>query len=256
VSGVVERTALGENWSVCLAPEGNDDFAKEFEGNCGLLLGGVLWVAREAFHYDVMENLVYPICGDWGQLGVARSAWLSLQGGCLDISGNFDEMANLPETVWADDGTDKTPTAFRARMGTVAANFGHYASASELTAQLVDNLIEVGKAAAEGLSLIISLISETLERIIIEAAIPVVGWIAGAVEAGVFVTRFWNMVTKALKLIERIARTIEKVVTVLQRVVRVLKCLKTTLAFFNGTLAGANAANTPGAVQHGFGVTA
>lgn len=255
MSGVTERTALGENWSVRLDPEGTEDFAAEFESNCGLLLGKVLWVAREAFHFDVMEHLVYPICGDWGQMGVASRTWKSMAAGCADISGNFDQMAALPETVWAADTTDKSPELFRARMTGVSENFGRYGESSKLISELVDSLIEVGKAAADGLALIISLISETLERIIIEAAIPVVGWIAGAVEAGVFVTRFWQRVHRGLELLEKVTKTIERVVIVLNKIIRVLKVLKTVLNSFAGAVGAANTMNTPGAVKNGFGLT-
>lgn len=253
---VTERHALSENWSACLAPEGNDDFAEEFESNCGFLLGGVLWVAREAFGFDVMDKLVYPLCGDWAILAVTSRAWVSLQGGCADISGNFDGMNQLPESVWAADGTDSAPTQFRARMGEVSKSFMSYSESALLISQLVDSLIEVGKAAADGIALCISLISETLERIIIEASIPVIGWVAGAVEAGVFVTRFWQKVNRALELIEKIMKTIERVVVTLNKIIRVLKILKTVLSTFSGAIAISNTAQTPDAVNHGFGNTA
>ena len=114
----------------------------------------------------------------------------------------------------------------------------------------------MGKAAADGIALCISLISETLERIIIEASIPVIGWVAGAVEAGVFVTRFWQKVNRALELIEKIMKTIERVVVTLNKIIRVLKILKTVLSTFSGAIAISNTAQTPDAVNHGFGNTA
>ena len=253
---VTEKIALTQDWSATLSPKGTADFAAKFENNCGLLLGRVLWVAREAFHYDVMKEIVYPLCGDWGQLGVSSQAWGSVHHGCLDISENVAAMAQLPESIWDGGGQDPAPDAFRARMAAVSSDFERYAQAAQLTAQLVDSLIEVGKAAADGIALLISLISETLERIIIEASIPVIGWVAGAVEAGVFVTRFWQKVNRALELIEKIMKTIERVVVTLNKIIRVLKILKTVLSTFSGAIAISNTAQTPDAVNHGFGNTA
>ncbi len=251
---VTEKIALTQDWSATLSPKGTADFAAKFENNCGLLLGRVLWVAREAFHYDVMKEIVYPLCGDWGQLGVSSQAWGSVHHGCLDISENVAAMAQLPESIWDGGGQDPAPDAFRARMAAVSSDFERYAQAAQLTAQLVDSLIEVGKAAADGIALLISLISETLERIIVEAAIPVVGWVAGAVEAGVFVTRFWLKVSAALRLLEKVVSTIEKVVMTLNKVISVLKILKTTLNGFAGVLSLGNGLDTPDAVRRGWGV--
>ena len=56
------------------------DFAEEFESNCGFLLGGVLWVAREAFGFDVMDKLFNHPLRDKG-LASFLADWAKFQEG-------------------------------------------------------------------------------------------------------------------------------------------------------------------------------
>ena len=233
-----------------LAVGSDDDFAKDFESSCGFLIGHLLGFCRDAFGTDPMLELVKPLCGDWGLMGVAQQGWGDAGKICAAVGDNFKALDAGTTDVW--DG--EAATAFRSRMDSLGGTYATYAKGCELTGELTGSLIEVAKSACLGVGTLISFIGDILERLIIEASVPVIGWLVGAADIAIHIRSFWQKFDRAISLIRRVLDAIEKTVTAIYSIINIMHMLKLALTSVAGGLAMYNGSRIDEAAQNTFGV--
>ena len=234
----------------CLAVPSDDDFAEEFEASCGLLIGHLLSFCRTAFGTDPVLELVKPLCGDWGLMGVAKEGWADAGQMCKGVGQNFTELNTNTVDVWEGEAAE----AFRTRMVSLGENYQTYSEGCDLIGELTGSLIEVAKSAALGIGTLISFISDILERLIIEASVPVIGWLVGAADIAIHIKSFWDRFDRAIKLIRRVLDAIEKAVDAIYSVINIMHIIKLALNGISGGLAAYNGSRMDDAAQNQFGV--
>jgi hypothetical protein len=233
---VVEKTDPSSLICTPTVPTG-DDFVEEFESSCGFLIGHLLGFCRSAFDVDPVYELVKPLCGDWGLMGKAQTGWgTALSTNTLD--------------VWEGEAAD----AFRAQMVTLGQNYATYSEGCDLIGELTGSLIEVAKSAALGIATLISFLSDILERLVVEASVPVVGWLVGAADIAIHIRSFWSKFDRAITLLRKVLDAIEKAVDAIYAVINIMHAIKVALATVAGTAAAINATHMDGAARNQFGV--
>lgn len=247
---VYEKVDPSAYASQSLAVASDDDFAKEFESSCGFLIGHLLGFCREAFGTDPLLELVKPLCGDWGLMGVAQQGWGDAGKICTAVGENFTALDAGTADVW--DG--EAATAFRSRMTSLGGTYATYAQGCQLTGELTGSLIEVARSACLGIGTLISFISDILERLIIEASVPVVGWLVGAADIAIHIRSFWQKFDRAISLIRRVLDAIEKFVKAIYSVINIMHALKLAMTTVAGGLAMYNGSRIDEAAQNNFGV--
>lgn len=214
-----------ESQLVAVAAADGADFSKQLESDCGFVLGHLLGFIRTAFGISPMDELVKPIVGDWGELEKARDAWTHAGSACGWVGENFTAVPAQSTDGWQGSAGD----AFRTRMTSLGGSYAKYADGCTLISQLSEGLVEMAKAVAEGIATIISFIGDIVERLAVEASIPVIGWLAGAADVAVHIKSFWDKIRKGYLLLKKLLEKIKVVVEALQKVVQVLKLLDQVL---------------------------
>jgi len=226
-----------------------DDFVKTLESEAGILLGGIMWFIRKAFGVSPLEELVKPISGDWRALERAKGGWESAGLACHGVSTNFLGLQN--DTVeWTGDAAP----AFRERMGTVSENFATYGEGCTTLAGLTNALIDVSKAVASTISMIIGWIAEEITMLAACASVPGPGWIVGGAKIATSIRKYWGWIKRGYQAIKRILKAVSsfvKAVGVLMDVLRSLTLLLNTFSMGMGYVATVSADE---AAENQFGV--
>ena len=105
-----------------------------------------------------------------------------------------------------------------------------------------------------GIGTLISFIGDILERLIIEASVPVVGWLVGAADIAIHIRSFWQKFDRAITLIRRVLDAIEKFVKAIYAVINIMHALKLAMTTVAGGLAMYNGSRIDKAAQNNFGV--
>lgn len=219
-------------------PDGTD-FVEELESNCGFILGHLMGFIRSAFGVSPIEELVKPLVGDWTEMERAQGGWIQAAQACDGVGKNFAALLGQTATSWQGDAGD----AFRSRMTSVADGYSTYGEGCRAISELSSALVEGAKAAASGIATIISFIGDIVERLVVEASVPVVGWLVGAADVAIHIKSFWDKINKGYQLLKKFLTIIHKVVGVIEKIVKVLAVLKTTLQGLTA-LVQADTANT------------
>ena len=236
------------------APHSDADasFATELRTNCGLLLGGLDWLIEQIFDYSPLQEwVIKPFSGDWVQLRQAQGGWANAAVASDAVGQNFLALVGQTETSWQGESGD----AFRARMTSLAEGFGKYAHGCSQIGEVAGGLINVAKSTASVISIMVGFIGQQLERLAVEMAVPVVGWIAGGFDLAAHAA---PMIDKARKIFE----ALKKLVTALKDVIEAVRVIAIMLGVIKNLLntmgAGydyANANSSDEAAAHNFGTT-
>lgn len=227
------------------------DFAADLRWQAGFLLGGVDWIAEQFLGYSIIaEVVVKPFAGDWNALERGQDAWRNAGRACEAVGANYLALPAQTATLWTGDAAD----AFRARVTELGAGFEEYAAGCSAMAEVTGALAELAEAVAEGIAMLLSFVSDILTRLAVELAVPVLGWVAGAVDVALHVKPVIDKVDKAYKLIRSIIDAIEKVT----EVVRILTLVANTIRVSADALAAGTRVATvtegPDAAANAFGV--
>ncbi len=225
------------------------DFAQELESNCGFILGHVMGFIRNAFGISPIEELVKPIVGDWTEMQRAQGGWIQAAEACDGVGRNFAAIPGQTGTSWQGQAGD----AFRARMTTVGEGYTTYGKGCSAISELSSALVEGAKAAASGIATLISFIGDIVERLVVEASVPVVGWLVGAADVAIHIKSFWDKINKGYELLKKFLRIIEKVVGVIEKIVKILAVLKTTLQGMTALVQADTANTADDAADRAFG---
>lgn len=234
-----------------VAPAGEgSDITAQLEMAAGPLLGGLDALVNKFFHVSPLTELIRPISGDWEALGKASEAWKSASAATKGVSGNYEALPAQTTEAWTGDAAD----AFRARMASIAEGHGKYATACDQMSQLANGLCEVAKSTANVIAIVIGFIGSILERLVVEAAIPVIGWIGGAVDIAVHAKEFWDKMNRGYRAVKSILEAVETVIDALNAVANVMNVMRIMFNFASGALTTAAAGDAQGAVANQFGV--
>ena len=239
--------------SALVAPQVDkaENFAEKLENDCGFLIGHLMGFIRKAFGISPIEELVKPIAGDWGELDEARGGWAQAAIACNGVGMNFAALPQQTQESWKGDAGD----AFRERMTSLGESYATYAEGCALIGELTEGLIEMAKAVAEGLATVISFIGDLVERLALEASVPVFGWIAGAADVAVHVRAFWEKIHRGYELLKMLLTWVKRVLTALHKVLVVLKVLTQVARTMTVALKADAMATTDDAVGKTFGTS-
>ncbi|MEO5983414.1 MAG: hypothetical protein ABIQ13_13980 [Pedococcus sp.] len=218
-------------------PDGTD-FVEELEADCGFILGHLMGFIRNAFGVSPIEELVKPLVGDWTEMERAQGGWIQAGQACDGVAQNFAAIPGQTATSWQGSAGD----AFRTRMTSIGEGYSTYGEGCKAISELSSALVEGAKAAASGIATIISFIGDIVERLVVEASVPVVGWLVGAADVAIHIKSFWDKINKGYELLKKFLSILHKVVAVIEKIVKVLAVLKTTLHGLTA-LVQANTAN-------------
>ncbi len=225
-------------------------FALTLRANAGLLLGGVDWFAQETFGVSPLQDwVIKPFAGDYEALQKAAKGWVAAGQAASGVGMNFKAMTSQSVDAWQGEAGDK----FRERMESVAENYAQYAEGCAEIGKVADGLNNVSKSAAMVVSMVVGFVGDLLERLIVEASVPVIGWLAGAADVGLHIKEFWSKARAAYEAIEKAVNMVREVINALNLVANQLMRLKFALNAFAGGTDISNTTKVDAAASHAFG---
>ena len=231
---------------------GEANFGDDLRWKAGPLLGGLDWLLEQLTGCSPIETMVKPLSGDWVALDNGRIAWLNCAALADDVSLNFTDLASQTSAEWAGNGS----AAFQNRAISIGDTFTQYGDGCRAMGEAMEGLISLAKATAETIVTILGILGDALTRIAAQAAVPVIGWITGAVDGGITAIRMVGWIDKAIKAIQAVINFIGRfamIIAILARVAAAIATIaKTAAARINVSTANA----VDDATATAFGVTA
>ncbi|MGL5867022.1 MAG: hypothetical protein ACRCYX_14360 [Dermatophilaceae bacterium] len=229
-------------------PDGAD-FVHELEMNFGFVLGHLVGFIRSAFGISLAEEIVTPLVGDWTEMQRAQRGWIQAADACDAVAENFSALPEQTAGSWHGHAGD----AFRARMTSVSETYTTYGKGCRAVSELSSALVEGAKAAASAIALLIGFFAEILERLLLEASIPVAGWLVGAADVVIHIKKFWDLVNKGYNAIKKFLLVITTVVGAIETVVMLLGAITTTLRGMTAVVQAEIAVRADEAADAAFG---
>ena len=208
------------------------DFAEKLEEDCGFILGHLLGFIREAFGISPIEELVKPLVGDWTAMQRAQGGWVQAGQACAAVGKNFAALPEQTQTSWQGEAGD----AFRTRMTSLSEGYSTYGEGCTTLSELSGALVDAAKAAAEGIATVISFIGDLVERLAVEATVPVIGWLAGAADVAVHIKSFWDKIHRGYELLKKYLVILHKVASAIETINAVLKGITVALKGFTASM--------------------
>jgi hypothetical protein len=227
-TGVVERQ---DPSTYLVAPNAQKSEVESMRWGAGPLLGGIDWVFEQIAGFSLLEDVIMkPFAGDWTGIEEVSLAWQYLGESSRAIADNAAGLAEQGE-FW--DG--EAGLAFRGGMVAIGAGMYGVGSACDSVSGTVGTLVLVSKAGAATIGFILNKISIKLLRIAAEAAIPIAGWIAAAIEGAILVTEIFSLVRLIYTIVDTIFDAIESAVQARAQLVESLLLVEDLLQFLVNT---------------------
>ncbi|WP_182112013.1 MULTISPECIES: hypothetical protein [unclassified Actinotalea] len=194
------RTAL-------VAPSGPaQDFADSLRWKAGPLLGGLDWLVEQLTGTSAIAALVEPLSGDWVGLEKGAQAWGHSAQASLSVAANYAALTTSVAPQWDGIAAD----AFIERVGSIAEGYAQYADGCTAMREVTEALLDLCKATAEAIAGILGFIGDYLTRLMIEASIPVVGWVAGAIDGAVSGAMLLRKLERGYRLLQKVLEFVER----------------------------------------------
>lgn len=207
--------------------------------DCGLIIGSILSVVESLTGYDLLEELLKPIAGDFDAISSMQAGWREVSAACEAVGENYSDLATqLPPGL---EGL--TEAAAAAMMGRIAEAHDGQREAADLIAVQMDNMIEVSQATAECVCAALQFIDSVIQEILMDAAVPVVGWAKGAATAPGKVRKVIKLISDGKDAIQGLIRAVKACVTALKYLNALLDTANNVLSLMN---AGGDVANSSG----------
>lgn len=236
------------------APHSDADanFATELRTNCGLLLGGLDWLIEQIFDYSPLQEwVIKPFAGDWVQLRQAQGGWANAALASQAVGDNFVALVGQTTESWQGESGD----AFRARMTSLGDGFGEYAHGCTQLGEVAGGLINVAKSTASVISIAVGFIGQQLERLAVEMAVPVVGWIAGGFDLAAHAAPMLDRARKIFEALKKLVTALKDVIEAVRTIAIVLGVVKNMLNTMGAGYDFANAGASDDAAANNFGTT-
>lgn len=203
--------------------EAAENFADSLRWKAGPLLGGLDWLFAQIMDgRSLIAELVEPVAGDWVGLEMGAGAWLSAAAATDAIAANIAAMDHQVDATWWGEGA----SAFKGRISSVADGFGEYADGCRTMSEVTSALLDLCKAAAETIASILGFVGDYLTRLVIEAAVPIAGWIAGAIDGAASAILLINKLNQGYRVIQTVLTTIERYRDVITTIVRLAAAIE------------------------------
>lgn len=203
-------------------PELGTDYGTELRWSAGPLIGSVDWVCEQLLGLSPLTELTKPIVGDWGRFESASMAWAQTGQAVAAVGENFRSMSAARAEFWLGDAAD----AYSARLDSIAENFSAYEEGCAAMVDTSSALKDLTTTAVELLYGILGWLGDWATRIAIEAAVPVFGWIAGAIDGAINTVVALDKCRKGLAAIEKIVNFIERFTAVIEILIKVANTIK------------------------------
>jgi hypothetical protein len=177
----------------------------------GFIVGSVDKIAQKFFHVSLIQQCVEPLAGDWTQLQTAQGGWKNMAAALEASAVNYESATRQLQGVWEGAAA----AAAGARLVDVADLHRHQAQGCRLVSEQLTCIIDAAKSAGELVASLLSILNDFLMRLAIEAAVPVVGWFAGAFDIAAHAGKFW-------KLVNRINHTFSTLIKLISKLMRVI----------------------------------
>lgn len=201
-----------------------DNIGNELRWSAGPLIGSVDWACEQLLGISPLVELTRPLVGDFGKLQQAIVAWRCSEAAVVAIGTNVAAAGQQSTTSWRGPAGD----AFRARMEAIAKSCDQYGEGCSAMAQVSEAMLDLCKTGAQFLLSVLGWLGDWATRIVIQAAVPVFGWIAGAIDGAINTAVAIDKVRKGLDLIQKVIQFIERfrdVILVLAKVAAAIKVL-------------------------------
>ncbi len=216
-------TELQDPQAALVAPAAPaENFADELRWEAGILLGGLDWLFAQLTGRSAIAELVEPVAGDWAGLERGADAWRNAGRAAEAVAANYDAVTTSIGPGWQGEAAD----AFLARITSVADGFRDYGDGCASMAEVTDALLDLCQATAEALAGILGFIGDYLTRLVVEASIPVAGWVVGVVDGAVSGAMLVGKLQQGYRLLQRVLDFVERY----RDVIRALERLATAVA--------------------------
>jgi hypothetical protein len=210
--GVVERSNPS---SYLTAPHPQKSEIESLRWSAGPLLGGVDWIFEQFFHFSLLEDVIMkPFAGNWEAIEGVSIAWTNLGRASFEMAGNF---SGLPSqcTVWSGEASER----FRASSLVMAGALTGVSAACDYVSGLVSIIVAVSKAAASAIGFALNMLVKHLLTLAAEAAVPVIGWVAAAIEVGLIIIDIVNGLRLIYNIVDLIYDAIYSFIEAKERLV-------------------------------------
>lgn len=198
-------------------PQAGGGEIESLRWSAGPIIGGVDWVFEQLFHFSLVEDVIMkPFAGNWEAIERTSIAWTNLGVASSAMSENFVALPGQTAS-WTGEGSIQ----FKVAMDAIAGGLIGLSYACDYVSGLASSIAGVSSEAAAIIGDLLDQIAQKLMRIAVEAAIPVAGWIAGAVEIAHLVYKITDWVMKIYDLISMIVETITEFIESKEKLVQI-----------------------------------
>lgn len=174
------------------APQADDPELESIRWKAGAIFGAVDWILEKFIGYSLLEEATKPFSGNWTSLNEGAIAWRHTGDALGGLSQNAAALVP-PMAAWTGKGSENF------LLATAAVSQAHTVMSGP--ASTVSSILKgLALIAKKGAALILKLLRRLQNRLLAiaaAAAVPVAGWVAAAVTAGISVV---NLVQDALKV--------------------------------------------------------
>lgn len=181
------------------APHAEDPEIESIRWKAGIIFGSVDWLFEQLAGFSLLEEATKPFAGNWVRMREASFAWTHTGDALRGLGQNA--MGLLPPmAAWTGKGSE----AFLAAAGVISQAHTVAAGPTGTISTALKAIVMLSKEIAGLILKVLKNLERKLVRMAAEAAVPLVGWAAAAVEAGFAVYDLINYAMKIYKWLNRI----------------------------------------------------
>lgn len=181
------------------APQAEDPEIENIRWKAGVIFGSVDWLFEQLAGFSLLEEATKPFAGNWVRIREASIAWTHTGDALRGLGQNA--MGLLPPmAAWTGRGSE----AFLAAAGVMSQVHTVVAGPAGTISTALKALVMLSKEIAGLILKLLKRLEQKLARMAAEAAVPLVGWAAAAVEAGFAVYDLINDAMTIYKWLNRI----------------------------------------------------
>lgn len=181
------------------APHAEDPEIESIRWKAGVIFGSVDWLFEQLAGFSLLEEATKPFAGNWVRMREASFAWTHTGDALKGLGQNA--MGLLPPmSSWTGQGSE----AFLAAAGVMSQVHTVAAGPAGTVSTALKAIVMLSKEIAGLILKVLKNLERKLMRMAAEAAVPLVGWAAAAVEAGFAVYDLINYAMTIYKWLNRI----------------------------------------------------
>jgi hypothetical protein len=228
---------------------GMGDYIEGLKDDCGFIIPKIDWAVEKLTGWSLLEALLVKIAGDFNAVASMQLGWGQVGLALEQTGANYEGLAGQLPGVWEGE----SGSAAAVRLSDVGSMHADQAEACTHLQDQLGHILEVAQATAEVVAAAINFIDDVIQELLLDAAVPVLGWAKGAFSAPGKAKKVIDLIHRGLEAIERFTRACRAVVTVLKYVNAGLTVLDSTVSFGNVVASGAAGGHVDETSDRGFG---